>query len=165
MTAVATKSQNHKLRRIHLANRFSYSAKFVCGTQALPQPNQNTCVSVRPGTYATEINIYNYHLDQVAEIEKFFIPLVINGEPIGREPRTATVRGKEAIALKPQSGTMDDCCHIGEVLKAVPGALTIGFLQIVSTVELSVTAVYTAADPHGNGLSIDVDQIEAKLLP
>jgi hypothetical protein len=31
-----------------------------------------TCVSVRPGTYATEINIYNYHLDQVAEIKNFF---------------------------------------------------------------------------------------------
>jgi hypothetical protein len=147
-------------------NRFSYSAKFVCGTQAQPQTNPNVCFPVRPGTYATEINIYNHHLDQAAEVEKFFVPLVLNGEPIGREPRVAGVRTREAIVLKPQTGTMDDCCRIDEVLKLPsPAALTIGFLQIFSTIELSVTAVYTATDPRSNGLSIDVDQIQAKLLP
>ena len=37
--------------------------------------------------------------------------------------------------------------------------LTIGFLEIVSNVQLNVTAVYTASDLKSNGLSIDVQNI------
>ena len=146
--------------------RFSYSVKFVCGTQLQAQTNPNACFPVRPGTYATEINIYNYHLEQPAEIEKLYIPFVLNGEPIGREPRVVGVRQKETIPLKPQTGTMDDCCRIDELLKLPPGAgLTIGYLQILSPIELSVTAVYTASDPRSNSLSIDVNQVQAQPLP
>ncbi len=149
-----------------MAFRFSYSVKFVCGTQSQAQMAPNACFPVRPGTYATEINIYNYHLEQPAEIEKLYIPFVLNGEVIGREPRVVGVRQKEAIVLKPQTGTMDDCCRIDELLKLPPGAgLTIGYLQILSPVELSVTAVYTANDPRSNSLSIDVNQIQAQPLP
>ena len=34
--------------------------------------------------------------------------------------------------------------------------LTIGYLEIISDKELHVTAVYTASDPEGRGLSVDV---------
>ncbi len=149
-----------------MAFKFSYSVKFVCGTQIQAQTTPNACFPVRPGTYATEINIYNYHLEQPAQIEKLYIPFVLNGEVIGREPRVVGVRQKETITLKPQTGTMDDCCRIDELLKLPPGAgLTIGYLQILSPVELSVTAVYTANDPRSNSLSIDVNQVQAQPLP
>jgi hypothetical protein len=62
---------------------------------------------------------------------------------------------------------MDDCCRIAELLYGgVPGSgmpLTVGFLEIISDQELHVTAVYTASDPHGNGLSLDVQTVPGKL--
>ncbi len=143
---------------------FSYSVKFVCGTQPEPGPKvPHACTPVRPGTYATEINIYNYNR-QTAEIKKLFVPVVLSGEPIGREPRVAKVHGEDKISLPQHTATMDDCCRIDEVLKLPAGLLTIGFLEIISTVELSVTAVYTATDLKSNSLSIDVDQIQPKLV-
>jgi hypothetical protein len=42
--------------------------------------------------------------------------------------------------------------------------LTIGILEIVSTVDLAVTAVYTASDGDGGAPSIDVQQIATKVL-
>jgi hypothetical protein len=50
--------------------------------------------------------------------------------------------------------------------KAAPAPvipLRVGFLEIISTVELDVTAVYTAADLRPNSIRIDVEQIEGKL--
>jgi hypothetical protein len=62
---------------------------------------------------------------------------------------------------------MDDCCRLLELLLGAPPAgrvpLTSGILEIVSTVELSVTAVYTATD-EGGVPSIDVKQIGARVL-
>jgi len=48
---------------------------------------------------------------------------------------------------------------------AGPLPLTIGFLEIVSPVELSITAVYTATDAASNAISIDVEQIEGRTVP
>jgi hypothetical protein len=42
--------------------------------------------------------------------------------------------------------------------------LTIGFLEIVSTVELDVTAVYTASGGAGSTPSISVNRISARPL-
>ena len=41
--------------------------------------------------------------------------------------------------------------------------LAIGYLEIVSNVELRVTAVYTASDPKANGLSMDVETVQPRL--
>jgi hypothetical protein len=60
---------------------------------------------------------------------------------------------------------MDDCCRLAEMLFGATTdsrALTIGFLEIISPVELSVTAVYAATDADSNAVSIDVEQINAK---
>jgi hypothetical protein len=71
------------------------------------------------------------------------------------------------MVLPPNSATMDDCCRIIEMLlDSVPSAklpLNIGFLEILSTMELKVTAVYTATDLESHSISIDVEQIESKL--
>jgi hypothetical protein len=141
---------------------FSYAVKFVCGTQA---ECNCACTPVRPGSYSTEINIYN-HGDEPADITKYVIPVVFGGAAAGREPRTVTARAEDRITLPPQAATMDDCCRLSELLLGAPAEgpapLSIGFLEIVSPVELTVIAVYTASGPGGGPVSIDVQQIEAR---
>ena len=62
---------------------------------------------------------------------------------------------------------MDDCCRIGELLLGAPSTspipLTIGFMEIVSNREISVTAVYTASGQKSHAVSIDVEQITGKV--
>lgn len=140
---------------------FLYSVKFVCGVQ----PDcKCECETVQPGKYATQIGIHNYSAKEV-EIRKRFVPVVLAGAPAGREPRVATVQAEEKIILPAHSATMDDCCRIAELLfgaktsSSIP--LTIGFLEITSTQELNVTAIYTASNLSSGSLSIDVEQISA----
>jgi hypothetical protein len=143
--------------------QYVYSVKFVCGEQ---RESKERCASVRPGFYSTEINIHNFKYKE-AVIEKRVLALVIAGEVVGREPRFVRPRAKDKIVLPPDTATMDDCCRIMDLLfPGAPGAvvpITIGFLEIISTVELNVTAVYTASDLKSNTLSIEVEQIESKL--
>ena len=142
--------------------KFVYSVKFVCGTQLDASCD---CAPVRPGTYATEINIHNFHRAEV-EIEKRVVPVVFAGAPTGREPRVAMPRAVDGIKLPGFSATMDDCCRIAELLLGAPASspipLMIGFLEITSDEELSVTAVYTASNPNSASISIDVEQIQAR---
>jgi hypothetical protein len=138
---------------------FIYSAKFICGEQ----PSCGCeCTSVLPGRYATEINIHNFGLKPV-EIRKRFIPVVLAGAPIGREPRTAGARADDKIALPPQAATMDDCCRIAELLfggeAASPMPITIGFLEITSSGPIAVTAVYTVRGLESAAVSISVEPI------
>jgi hypothetical protein len=62
---------------------------------------------------------------------------------------------------------MDDCCRLGELLyNGAPPAgspLNVGFLEIVSDVELKVTAVYTVTDRSSNSVSIDVEEVSHRL--
>ncbi len=139
---------------------FVYSVKFVCGQQ--PEcPCE--CTTVQPGIYATDINIHNFQ-DVNVTVKKMVTPVVFMGAPVGREPNVARPRASDTIVLPPHSATMDDCCGIAELLlggKApAPMLLTVGFLEIRSSRELAVTAVYTASDAASGSLSIDVEQIE-----
>jgi hypothetical protein len=138
---------------------FIYPVKFICGEQ----PSCGcACTPVQPGRYATEINIHNPDRKPV-EIQKRFIPVVLAGAPVGREPRTSGVRAEDKIALPPQAATMDDCCRIGDLLLGGDvGAtlpLTIGFLEITSSGPIAVTAVYTTRGLESAGVSIRVEQI------
>lgn len=144
------------------AAAFVYSVKFICGVQA---ECDCECEPVQPGKYATEINIHNYH-DAEVELEKKFVPVVFAGAASGREPGVARPRAVDKIVLPPHSATMDDCCRIAEMLfgaaPSSPIPLTIGFLEITSRKELSVTAVYTATNMASRGVDIDVQQIEGR---
>ena len=160
-------------KRVHITvpacdqrpQRFVYSVKFVCGVQ---QECECSCAPVRPGTYATEINIYNFNPIEVP-VAKVVVPVVFAGAAIGREPRFSEGRRPDKIVLPPRTATMDDCCRIAALLvggqpsAALP--LTIGFLEIIATQELAVSAVYTATDLKGGSLSIDVEQITGRRLP
>ncbi|MGH9722485.1 MAG: trypsin-like peptidase domain-containing protein [Bryobacteraceae bacterium] len=142
--------------------RFSYSVKFVCGVQA---DQDCGCQPLRPGHYATEINIHNFQ-EREAKIEKRILPLVLAGAARGREPSVVRPAGIDTLVLPPHTATMDDCCRIAELLFGAPPAqplpLTLGFLEIVSPVELKVTAVYTVTDLKSGSASIDVKTVEAK---
>lgn len=144
---------------------FAYSVQFICGQQ---MKDECGCAPVRPGRYATEINIHNWQ-NQTVPVLKRVIPLVLAGVVVGREPASRGPTGKlDLIQLAPHSATMDDCCRLVEMLLgAAPSgstALYMGVLEILSTKELSVTAVYTASDGEAGGPAIDVHQIRARVL-
>jgi hypothetical protein len=141
---------------------FVYSAKFVCGEQPTCGCE---CALVQPGWYATEINIHNFGIQEVA-VEKRFIPVVLAGAPAGREPHVAGIRAEDKIVLPPLTATMDDCCRIRELLfggeAASPMPITIGFLEISSSGPIAVTAVYTTTGLDLGGVSIEVEEISTR---
>lgn len=123
-----------------------YSVMFVCGIQ----PDACGSAPVRPGQYATQISIHNYSRTPVT-IGKWFIPVVLAGAPLGREPKIATRRAEDSVELPPHTATMDDCCRITELLFGAPvDALNISVMEIIASREVSVIAIYTT------GQAIDV---------
>jgi Integrin beta chain VWA domain len=140
---------------------FVYSVKFVCGIQ---EECDCECTPVRPGRYATEINIHNCTTTDVS-LAMRFIPLVLAGAAAGREPNTAGARAEEKMTLPRQTATMVDCCRITQLLfrGESPGAmpLTVGFLELTATADVAVTAVYTGSGRDG-GIVLDVEQIAGR---
>ena len=138
---------------------FVYSVKFICGIQ---NPS-TTCTPVRQGAYATEINIHNFHQPggPAAHIQKRILLLVRNNATDGLEPHAVNAQPFANITLQPDTATMDNCCNLGP--NFAPNALNIGFLELVSDVPVSVTAVYTATEITATGvsagISIDVQSI------
>ena len=141
------------------AELFAYSVKVVCGKQT--ETNCCCVAGARPGVYATEVNIQNLNLVR-APVLKIVVPLINSGAVVAREPNVADplkipARAiEEAVILPPLGATMDDCCRIAELLGAAPSGdtgLTIAILSIVSPLELSVSAVYTANPLSGDGIS------------
>ena len=144
------------------AKLMSYSVKFVCGLQESDELRDGM---VRPGIYATEINIHNYH-DTRVEVRKHILPVVIKGEARGREPRYVRVQAQDAIVLPPNTATMDDSFRLAELLYGSPPPqplpLTIGYLEIVSTRPLAIDAVYTVSDREGRTVAVDVERVEGQ---
>lgn len=134
--------------------QYSYAVKFVCGYNPSNLGWEDTGAQagepvVKFGNYATEINTYNFNIysDISATLEKRFLLLVRSGVPIGREPKTVDASGYDSIELKPGQATLDDCNRISRIIFGVvptPMPLLIGYLVILSTHELDVTAVYTS---------------------
>jgi hypothetical protein len=143
---------------------FVYSVSFLCGEQ---RDDCHGCGPVRPGRYSTEINIHNPGAKQAAVLKRA-IPLVLAGTVSGREPNLKAPTTLEVIRLPAHNATMDDCCHLVEILLGAPPAgpvpLTSGILEIISTTALSVTAVYTATSGDGGAPALEVVQIEQKVL-
>jgi hypothetical protein len=143
---------------------FVYSVKFLCGEQ---KADCCGCSPVQPGRYSTEINIHNTG-SKNAPVLKRAIPLVLAGAVSGREPKFKSPATADIIVLGAHTATMDDCCRLAELLFGAmpsgPVPLTIGILEIISTVQLSVTAVYTASDGGGGAPSIDVKQVDGHTL-
>lgn len=160
---------------------WNYSAKFVCGVQRLPQPgalNQGE-PTVKPGNYATEINFHNYNYKTIV-VRKKIILLVDNGVAIGREPPLGQPQGPKNIQivdLQPDYAAMDDCNALWKL--AYPTTplptvmpLTIGYLVLISPLDLDVDTVFTAEVPgeinpavgtgQPTGIAIDVLRVPGK---
>lgn len=148
--------------------RWSYGVKFLCGYVKETPPGVvplTPVATLRPGIYATEVNILNYHGGPVT-VHKYLYPLMRQTEAIGREPRSVSRRAEDAITLPGKSATFDDCLRMHELLHDALGdePLSIYFLEIVSPVELTVTAVYTANDLRGMSTALEVVQVEGKQI-
>jgi hypothetical protein len=124
------------------ACRWHHSVEMICGLQRSGEGHQ-PCQTVVDGRYATAVTIYNPTTCPVT-VEKFFAPLVLRGEPLGREPRTIPARPFARIILEPGTATLDDCCTLGKAIGPAGGPLLVGVLDIVADHALEVTATHTA---------------------
>lgn len=158
--------------------RWSYAAKFVCGYQPQYNVNQPGEPVVKPGNYATDINIHNPNYAEV-RLDKKLIVTVLADIVSGREPESVEPRKKFQMTLRGDFVTMDDCNNLWHLL--FPGALPppppapslfVGYLVILSPRELDVDVVYTAEVPGTpnaagtivmpTGISIDVERVTGK---
>ena len=144
--------------------RWSYGVKIVCGHVRATAPGTVPFTphgTLRPGIYATEVNILNYHGEPIS-IHKYVYPLMRHGEANGREPRSVGREGQDAIYLRGKHATLDDCARLHEILHEPGGdnSPSIYFLEVVSPVKLTVTAVYTATDVCKESASLQVLQVE-----
>jgi hypothetical protein len=158
---------------------WSYAAKFVCGEQLTDQAGQPIVgePAVKPGNYATEINIHNPHYLGPIQIRQKALLLVDRGAPVGRAPATAKPSAFSPLFALPDDGaTMMDCNGIWELLNPgttppVPMPLTIGYLVIVSPADLDVVSVTTATTSTSNlepaGIALETVAVEGKrvLIP
>lgn len=158
---------------------WNYSVKFVCGRQQPIDPADTTALGeppVKPGNYATEINIHNYSYREF-KLRKKLLVLVEKGEVVGREPDVVRPDPNRfaSVVLTPDSATLDDCNALWKMAGGVPPAanapLTIGYLVLLSPMDLDVDAVYTAevgqkvagaATEQPTGISIDVQRVPGK---
>jgi hypothetical protein len=155
------------LKRMALTKRkyFVYNVKFVCGLQKNKFESECEGAIVSRGIYSTEINILNYGIKEV-RIAKAFTPVVVQNKAIAREPKIQGPVNVEAVVLKPLHATMDDCCKITEMLKPIGGddQLKIGFIEIISPVQIEVFAVYTVTNLEQTNPTINVVQVEPRSL-
>jgi hypothetical protein len=141
---------------------FVYSVKYLIGTQiecgCAPPP-------VRPGVYATEVNIHNTH-DTEVKVMKRMVPLELAGAVLGRAPTASEARAREPMVLPPHGATMEDAQSLGRtLLGATPDSslpITIGLLEIESPVELAVTAVFTVSSSAGS-VGLQVMQVQPRM--
>jgi hypothetical protein len=179
-TAVPTTTTTATVTPNPLGRPFwSFAAKFVCGEQLADQSGQPIAgePAVKPGNYATEINIHNPRYVGPIQIRQKALLLVDRGAPVGRAPSTAKPLAFSPLFALPDDGaTMMDCNGIWELLNPgttppTPMPLMIGYLVIVSPANLDVVDVTTATTFTSNlepaGIAIETVAVEGKqvLIP
>ncbi len=152
------------------ACRLHHVVEVLCGVQPASDEREDDdsdgggsrprCSTVVPGRYATAVSIYNPGPCPVV-VEKRFAPLLLNGKPVGREPRVQDAKPFAEIELQPGQATMDDCCALEEAVRLNHAAPTLGVLDIVSDRPLVVTAVYTSGGPK-TGASVHTRTVEPR---
>jgi len=157
---------------------WSYAVKFVCGFQ--PPLQQDPAGTpwygepvVKAGNYATEINIHNPNY-KVVPMRKKFILLVETKEDgtqtVFREPQSTGPRAFMNMELGPDYATMDDCYNLYKIIFqndppfGLPMPLMVGYLVVLSPINLDIDVVYTASAPGNvtapaSGISIDVERV------
>jgi len=127
-----------------------YAVKFVCGYQAPSDVEPPHEPPVKPGNYATAVNLQNFHDKAVT----------IHARAVIAKPGAAGPVGPlVAVTLKPLEAFEIDCTQIVNHLPPPPPLPPFikGFVDIISPAILSVVAVYTAEQRGGPApVSIDV---------
>jgi hypothetical protein len=151
---------------------WSYAAKFVCGYQRSAADGQVLPGEpiLKPGNYASEINIHNPAYKEASLRKKFLV--LVRGQEAVREPQTTKPLTVTKMILGPDYAMMDDCNNLWTIIYpgvALPSPMPvfIGYLVILSPLELDVDVVYTADAPGDltkdpTGISIDVERVTGK---
>lgn len=155
-----------------------YSVKFLCGVQPvsanLHPPSEPP---VKPGNYATAVNIHNFH-HQPITFNKSAVIAKPEGDPRGQ------VSPSRPVTLQPGQAIEIDCSDIVSLLKPIPPppippppplpTFIKGFVELTVAGPanlpppiLSVTAVYTAqaipvagAPPGGGPVSLEIVPVQ-----
>jgi len=145
------------------ACRWHHSVEMICGTQEGDDKGHGTdqCETVADGRYATAVTIYNPTTCPV-KLVKYFAPLVLHDEPVGREPRAVQARAFAKLVLGPGKATLEDCCTLQEAVGPTGGPLVLGVLDIVADHPLDVTVTHTAGGAGRAGTSIDARTIKPR---
>ncbi|HMC31052.1 MAG TPA: hypothetical protein VKL99_09470 [Candidatus Angelobacter sp.] len=143
-------------------NRFvEYSAKFLCGVvQIGPAGTSSSDPRVRPGVYATSINIHNPQLPNFPGVS--FVKKVVLSSPEGKDLIPPSPFHKDV--LKPDFAEEVDCT----IIRAMSGSTAPfieGFVVLISHPlnflpplnELDVVGVYTVTAPPGPEQSISLE--------
>ncbi len=122
-----------------VVNAFFYSVKFLCGLEQPPtgiKPPQEP--PVKPGNYATAVNVHNFHSLNLCVSKK---AVVANPESLSQGP----ISPFRQMFLRPDGAFEIDCTDIVSLLGTAlpPVSFIKGFVEIQSPVQLSVTGVYT----------------------
>lgn len=145
------------------ACRWHHSVEMICGTQKggddeHEDHGRDECQTVVDGRYATAVTIYN-PTSCSARIVKYFAPLMLQGDPVGREPKKVRARPFARIELRPGEATLEDCCTLEEAVGPTGGPLVLGVLDIVADHALDVTVTHTANGAGRAATSIDARTI------
>jgi Integrin beta chain VWA domain len=155
-----------KVRITVPACRWHHSVEMICGSQRPGRghdgddhgddhgDDRERCETVVDGRYATAVTIYNPTTCTVTLV-KYFAPLILHGDPVGREPRTIPARPFAKLELRPGEATLEDCCTLAEAVGPTGGPLVLGVLDVVADHALEVTVTHTAAGPGQFVSSID----------
>jgi hypothetical protein len=150
---------------------WSYSVKFVCGIQPKWVGTGGPLAGeppVKPGNYATEINIHNNRYSSIIYYQKLLVLVDMQGNPvIAQQPQVASPTAFVSYDLPSDGGTMVDCnriwtlIHSGVPLTAAP-PIAIGYVVLLSANDIDVQAVYTAATP--GDVTVDATGISLQIL-
>jgi hypothetical protein len=148
------------------ACRWHHSTEMICGLQRGRNDDdkhddddkRDECQTVVDGRYATAVTIYNPSTCNVTLV-KYFAPLILDGKPVGREPRTVLARPFAKLLLGPGEATLEDCCSLQEAVGPTGGPLVLGVLDIVADHALEVTVTHTA-----NGAGEAATSINARTI-
>jgi hypothetical protein len=137
------------------ACRWHHSTEMICGLQrGGDDDKRDECQPVGDGRYATAVTIYNPSTCTVTLV-KYFAPLILDGKPVGREPRAVFARPFAKLRLRPGQATLEDCCSLAEAVGPTGGPLVLGVLDIVADHALDVTVTHTANGAGDAATSID----------
>ncbi len=138
----------------HASSSLQYAAKFVCGREHSGGPERERG-AVAEGDYHTAINVHNPGAS-AASIHVKFASTPADGKA-GKISRFTEIK------LGPDQAVSINCAQIRELLGTRPDFID-GFTLIESNVELDVVAVYTAADKHGQVVTLDTERVPVRKI-